>query len=147
MDYISFLLSPSYLFHLFHQSLHATKPLFQYASLEMPPWRRSSEGVKVTSCVLDRYLQFFYLRFFNLLTSNFEFQRQTIRCGASRTSPLHPRTSSNQRYLNSLQHIPPLPLRARLDRSHPLLPCHPPLPNLIRCSPPLKVRGIPLHAC
>jgi len=54
MDYISFLLNPSYLFHLFHRSLHATKPLFQYASLEMPPWGRSSEGVKVTSCVLDR---------------------------------------------------------------------------------------------
>jgi len=43
MDYVPSLSNPSRIFQLFHQSLHATKPLFQYSSLEIIPiWRSSN---------------------------------------------------------------------------------------------------------
>jgi hypothetical protein len=138
MDYIPSLSNPSKLFQVFHQSLHATKPLLQYSSLEVIPRLWMSSNPKPTS-IADQYVPP------SIINPPPLTQLQPIHKSPSRTGPLHPRTSSNKRHKNSLHPLPPLLHNPHLDRPNPLLPRHPPNPNIPRQSPPLQNPALPIH--
>jgi hypothetical protein len=141
MDYVPSLSNPSKLFELFHQSLHATKPLVQYSSLEVIPRLWISSNPKPTS-IADQYVPPLPFHFIHFPIST---HLQPIHERPSRTSPLHPRTSSNKRHKNSLHPLPPLLHNPHLDRPNPLLPRHPPNSYILRNSPPLQTPTIPIH--